>query len=53
MAKALHYVKISLTANHSNADSWNLLALLLSAQKQYADALITCKAGLQEVNDIK
>jgi len=52
VAKALQYIKLSLSLNSTYSESWNLLALLLSSQKHYADALVTCKTGLQECSDI-
>jgi tetratricopeptide (TPR) repeat protein len=53
VTKALQFIKTSLTLNPNHSESWNLLALLLSSQKHYADALVTINTGLQECSDIK
>jgi len=46
VASAISYLQESLTLNNESADSWALLALLLSSQKRYNDALNICNTGL-------
>eukprot|EP01116_Phalansterium_solitarium_P022400 TRINITY_DN7387_c0_g1_i1.p1 TRINITY_DN7387_c0_g1~~TRINITY_DN7387_c0_g1_i1.p1 ORF type:complete len:764 (-),score=204.08 TRINITY_DN7387_c0_g1_i1:130-2421(-) len=51
-SKALPYARAAIDADPSAGHSWNLLALLLTSLKQFKDALIATKAGLQETDDI-
>ncbi|KAG0041652.1 hypothetical protein BGZ83_001493 [Gryganskiella cystojenkinii] len=46
--RAITTVKQSLSINSSHIPSWHLLALLLSAQKDYERALNICSVGLKE-----
>lgn len=46
IASAMGYLQESLSLNNECADSWALLALLLSSQKRYSDALNICNTGL-------
>ena len=48
IAKAILTVKQSISLNSSHISSWHLLALLLSAQKDYERALSICAVGLKE-----
>jgi hypothetical protein len=48
IAKAILTVKQSINLNSSHIPSWHLLALLLSAQKDYERALGICAVGLKE-----
>ncbi|KAF9127699.1 hypothetical protein BGW39_005682 [Mortierella sp. 14UC] len=48
IAKAILTVKQSISLNSSHIPSWHLLALLLSAQKDYERALSICAVGLKE-----
>ncbi|OLL25309.1 putative cargo-transport protein ypp1, partial [Neolecta irregularis DAH-3] len=42
---ALHHIRISLQFSHTHIPSWHLLALLLSAQENFEDALDACEAA--------
>ncbi|KAG0258957.1 hypothetical protein BG011_002960 [Mortierella polycephala] len=48
ISKAIEAVKESLNFNSSHVPSWHLLALLLSSQKDYEQALNICSVGLKE-----
>ncbi|KAG0331758.1 hypothetical protein BG004_001516 [Podila humilis] len=48
VAKAILAVKQSLSFESSHIPSWHLLALLLSAQKEFERALNICHVGLKE-----
>ncbi|KAK3842121.1 MAG: hypothetical protein J3R72DRAFT_143282 [Linnemannia gamsii] len=48
IAKAILTVKQSISLHSSHIPSWHLLALLLSAQKDYERALSICAVGLKE-----
>src|SRR4051794_41073356 len=51
--QALIKVRASLNLFTGYSHSWNLLALLLSARQQYADALQVTKAALTHCFDVK
>jgi tetratricopeptide (TPR) repeat protein len=49
--RALQQVRGALALNRAHADSWHLLALLLSAKKEYESALEACDFAIEQFPD--
>lgn len=53
VTKATFYVKKAIALNRSFGPSWQLLALLLSSESQFRDAIQTCESALLECTDVE
>jgi tetratricopeptide (TPR) repeat protein len=52
VSSATSTTKEALRVNPSDSSSWQLLALLGSARKQYKNAIVACNAGIQECGEL-
>lgn len=53
ISSSIRSIKISLQCDSTNVDYWNLLVLLLSANKSFRKAYITLNAAIEQCGEVK